>query len=197
MEAACSHREGLPLQARASFIFLCTWPCCPRPSTKRAPFSSDPLPPTSALAGQLLVPRARFTCAISTLSPETPQRVPCPPCSFHPHKPYLLPQNFGVAPCPFSPLLTLRALCAPLKLLRYPLPSQPPAHPNKLYLLPQTPGAHQVFQSLLTHKLYLLPQLTRAPPSSQPLLTLTVCTCSPKAPGIHPVLSAPAHPDKL
>ena len=99
------------------------------------------------------------------------------------------------------------------------LNSQPPAYPQKLYLLPQiskgtpcppspcSPKLYLFTQSnrgtscprslLLTHKLLLLPKISRGTPCPpSPLDTLTSCTCSPKAPRAPHALPAPCSPSQ-
>ena len=111
----------------------------------------------------------------------------------NPHKLYLLPQSFGVPPCPPSPLLTLRsstcspcpprpcspsqAAPAPPKLWGCSLFSQPSAHPQKLYLFPQ------IFRG------------SSCPP--RPCSPSQAAPAPPKHQG-HPLSSQPpAHPHKL
>jgi len=138
----------------------------------------------------------------------------------YPHRLYLLPQSTRGSPLPSQLLLTLTGCtCFPKATGTRPY-SQPPAHPHNLYLFPQsTRGSPCPPSPLLTSQTVPALQLQGHPLSSQPLLTLTgcicspkhqglplssqtqltltSCTCSPKAPGAPPVFPDPAHPHKL
>ena len=168
-------------------------PLLPSPSSSTHTTGLSPL--DSALDGCALGPifSAVLTLPSVPASGPTAQMAPCTlgsfrtDCSAHTWSAEVVDR--GVT---FKRLLSCTIfVCSPNT-----LNSQPPAYPQKLYLLPQISKGTPCPPSPRSPKLYLFTQSNRGTSCPRSLLLTHSCYCFPKAPGAPHVLPAPWIPSQ-